>query len=103
LFGDHTQFLLLGFVPLYWLGAGASTLLWVQAFALALGAVPVYLLAMRRFGRPAWALVLARAFLLQPALAPSHVENFHSAALLVPILGFALYAAVERQPRPFFS
>ena len=101
LFGDHTQFLLLALVPLYWIRPDATTLLWVQAAALAAGAIPVYMLAMRRFANPLFATVFAGAFLLHPALAQSNLENFHPDALLVPILGFALYAAIEDKPRMF--
>ncbi len=101
LFGDHTQFLLLFLVPFYWIRPDATTLLWIQAAALALGAVPVYMLAMRRLANPLFATILAAAFLLHPALAQTNLENFHPDALLVPILGFAIYAAVENKPRMF--
>ncbi len=101
LFGDHTQFLLLFLVPFYWIRPDATTLLWIQAGALALGAVPVYMLAMRRLANPLFATILAAAFLLHPALAQTNLENFHPDALLVPILGFAIYAAVENKPRMF--
>ena len=59
LFGDHTQFSLLAMVPLYWIHAGADTLLYVQALMMALGAVPVYMLVMRRMNNPLFATVLA--------------------------------------------
>jgi uncharacterized membrane protein len=101
LFGDHTQFSLVALVPLYWLRPDATTLLYVQAFALALGAVPVYLLAMRLLRRPELAMLLAAAFLAYPALAQSNLENFHPDCLLVPILGFAIYAAVINKQRMF--
>ncbi|MBV9285012.1 MAG: DUF2079 domain-containing protein [Acidimicrobiia bacterium] len=101
LFGDHTQFSLLFLVPLYWLRPDATTLLYVQAFALALGAVPVYLLAMRLLRRPVLAVVLAASYLLFPALAASNLENFHPDCLLVPILGFAIYAAMADKRRMF--
>jgi uncharacterized membrane protein len=101
LFGDHTQFSLIAMVPLYWLRPDATTLLYVQAFVMALGAVPVYLLAMRVLKNPAFATVLAAAFLLHPALAQSNLENYHPDSFLIPILGFAIYAAVENKPRMF--
>ena len=101
LFGDHTQFSLLFLVPLYWIRPNATTLLYVQSFALALGAVPVYLLSMRLLRRPILAMVLAASFLLFPALAASNLENFHPDCLLVPVLGFAIYAAVVDKRRMF--
>ncbi|MBV8159632.1 MAG: DUF2079 domain-containing protein [Acidimicrobiia bacterium] len=101
LFGDHTQFSLLALVPLYWLRPNPTTLLYVQAWCLALGAVPVYLLAMRLLKRPLFATLLAAAFLLHPALAQSNLENYHPDSFLVPIIGFAIYAAVANKRRMF--
>jgi uncharacterized membrane protein len=101
LFGDHAQYSLLALVPLYWVRPDATTLLLVQAVVLALGAMPVYLLAMRRSLGPVLATVLVAAFLLHPALGQSNLENYHPDSFLVPILGFAIYAAVERRPRLF--
>ena len=56
---------------------------------------------MRRLQNPAFATVLAAAFLLHPALAQTNLENYHPDSFLVPILGFALYAAIENKPRLF--
>ena len=99
LFGDHTQFSLLALVPLYWIHAGADTLLYVQALMMALGAVPVYMLVMRRMNNPAFATVLAVSFLLHPALAQTNLENYHPDSFLIPVMGFVLYAAIENKPR----
>jgi uncharacterized membrane protein len=94
LFGDHTQFLLVTLVPVYWLRPDATSLLWVQAFLLALGAVPVYMLSMRLLKQPILAALLAGAFLLHPALSQSNLENYHPDSFLVPLVGFVIYAAV---------
>ena len=101
LFGDHAQFTLLALVPLYWIRPDATTLLWVQASAMAAGAVPVYLLAMRRLRNPVFATVFVGAFLLHPALGLTNLENYHPDSFLIPILGFAIYAAIENRPRLF--
>jgi uncharacterized membrane protein len=99
LFGDHTQFSLLVLVPLYWIHGGADTLLYVQALMMALGAIPVYMLVMRRMNNPAFATVLAISFLLHPALAQTNLENYHPDSFLIPVMGFVLYAAIENKPR----
>jgi len=101
LFGDHAQFSLLALVPLYWVRPDATTLLDVQALVMASGAIPVYLLAMRRLRRPLFATVFVAAFLLYPALAQTNLENYHPDSFLIPLLGFAIYAAVENRPRMF--
>jgi uncharacterized membrane protein len=99
LFGDHTQFSLLALVPLYWIHSGADTLYYVQALMMCLGAVPVYMLVMRRMNNPLFATVLAVCFLLHPALAQTNLENYHPDSFLIPIMGFLLYAAIENKPR----
>jgi uncharacterized membrane protein len=101
LFGDHAQFSLLAIVPLYWIRPAASTLLGVQALAMASGAIPVYLLAMRRLRNPVLATVFAATFLLHPALGRTNLENYHPDSFLIPVLGFAIYAAVENRARLF--
>lgn len=101
LFGDHTSFILLLLVPLYWVVPGPSTLLVVQSLVMALGAIPVYLLGLRRLGSPFAATVLGGAFLLHPALAWSNLENYHPDSFLVPLMALAIYAAVEWRPRIF--
>jgi uncharacterized membrane protein len=101
LFGDHAQFSVLMLVPLYWVRPDATTLLGVQSLVMAAGAVPVYMLAMRRLAEPAYACVFALAFLVHPALGLTNLENYHPDSFLVPVLGFAIYAAVENRPRMF--
>ena len=101
LFGDHAQFSLLALVPLYWIRPDASTLLNAQALVMALGAVPVYLLAVRRRLGPLVATVFVAAFLLHPALGQSNLENYHPDSFLIPVIGFAIYFAVEDRPRAF--
>jgi uncharacterized membrane protein len=101
LFGDHAQFSLIVLVPLFWIRPDASTLLNVQALVMALGAVPVYLLAVRRSLGPGVATLFVAAFLLHPALGQSNLENYHPDSFLIPILGFAIYFAIEDRTRPF--
>jgi uncharacterized membrane protein len=98
LFGDHTSFILLLLVPLYWVYPHAAALLVVQSFVLALGVLPVYLIARRRLESTILATILAGAFLLHPALQWGNLEQFHPECFLVPLIGFALYAAIEWRP-----
>jgi uncharacterized membrane protein len=98
LFGDHTSFILLLLVPVYWIYPHATVLLVIQSALLALGALPVYLLARHRLHNNALATVLAGAFLLHPALQWGNLEQFHPEAFLVPLIGLAIYAAVTWKP-----
>ncbi len=102
LFGDHTSFVLLLAVPLYWIWPEAQTLIVLQAFLLAAAAVPIYLVALRRLGRVWAATGLVLAYLLDPALQRGSLEAagpFHPESFLVLFLAVALYAAIEWRPK----
>jgi uncharacterized membrane protein len=101
LFGDHSSFILILFVPLYWIVPAPETLLVVQAIALAVGIVPVFLLG-RMVLRNSWvALIPAIAYLATPALGWLNLENFHPDSLEVPLLLFALYFMSRARWRPY--
>jgi uncharacterized membrane protein len=100
MFGDHAVFIMLFFVPLYWLWPTPETLLVVQAMALAIGGIPIFLIALKVL-RSRWlALIPTLAYLLYPALGWLNLENFHPDALYVPLALFALcFAAYGRWRR----
>jgi uncharacterized membrane protein len=98
LFGDHTSFILLLAVPLYWIWPHAQTLLVLQTCLLAAAAAPIYVLAWRRTASVALATGLAAAYLLNPALQNGNLEQFHPECFLVLSLSLAIYAAVESKP-----
>ncbi|MFM9225770.1 MAG: DUF2079 domain-containing protein, partial [Actinomycetota bacterium] len=77
LFGDHTSFILLPLVPLYWIAPGTGTLLVVQSMAVAAGSAPVYLFARRMLGSGALAFGIVVAWLAHPAVTGAALENFH--------------------------
>ncbi|MGH9123853.1 MAG: DUF2079 domain-containing protein [Acidimicrobiales bacterium] len=98
LFGDHASLILLLIVPLYWIYPSVVTLCVLQSVVLALGALPVYLLARHWLGGYEAPTLLAGAFLLNPALQGGNIEQFHPDCFLVPLIGFAVYAAVKWRP-----
>ena len=49
-FGLHVNFILVLFVPAYWLGAGPHFLFAIETLWLAAGAIPIWLLGRDRFG-----------------------------------------------------
>jgi uncharacterized membrane protein len=97
LFGDHASYFLLFLVPLYWIWPNAQLLLHLQTLALAVSAVPVFLLARKAFGSSWLALLPAIGFLLAPALGYMDLENFHPDSFEVPLLLFALYFMTQRR------
>ncbi|MDA8282559.1 MAG: DUF2079 domain-containing protein [Actinomycetota bacterium] len=94
LWGDHTNFVLLLAVPLYWIAPYAQTLLVLQAALIAGAAVPVYLLGRRLTDSTPIATLLTAAFLLNPALQYGNLEQFHPECFLVLAMSLAVYAAV---------
>jgi len=101
MFGDHTSFVLLLLVPLYWIAPGAWIMFTAQSAAIAAGAIPVFLYARRRLGSEWWALIAAGTYLLHPAVGWTNLENFHPDAFLGVFVGFAVYAALERKWRMY--
>ncbi len=101
LFGDHTSFVLLILVPLYWIAPGAWIMFTAQSAVIAAGAIPVFLYARRRLGSEWFALVGAGTYLLHPAVGWTNLENFHPDAFLGVFVGFAIYAALERKWRMY--
>ncbi len=99
LFGDHTSFVLLFLVPLYWIAPGAWIMFTAQSAAIAAGAIPVFLYARKRLGSEWLALIGAGTYLLHPAVGWTNLENFHPDAFVGVFVGFAIYAALERKWR----
>lgn len=99
LFGDHASFVLLPVVPLYWVLARAEVLLILQAAAIGLAGVPVYLLALRRLESRALATAVLAGFFAHPALQRGNLDEFHPEAFLVLAAATALYAAAVWSPR----
>ncbi|MEZ4767846.1 MAG: DUF2079 domain-containing protein [Caldilineales bacterium] len=104
---DHFEPILALFVPLYWLWPDVRVLLVVQAVALGLGSLPIYLFAYVRLMRlrPSniWlAVVIAAIYLLYPALQHANLNDFHEISLLPPLLGFTLYGLLRGRRRVMF-
>lgn len=99
LFGDHSSLVLLFLVPFYWLVPGTSTLLVVQSFVVAAGAVPVFLFARRVLGSEPLACAVSVAWLAHPAVVGTTLENFHPDSFHGLFVPLALWAALERRWR----
>ena len=87
--GHHVNLVAFLFAPAYLLGAGPEFLVAVQATVLALGAVPVHLIARDRLKSSWIGLVFAVAYLLYPPTGWIAWANFHPEALCITPLLFA--------------
>ena len=95
--GHHVNLITVLFVPAYWLGGGPHFLYLVQTVWLALGAMPLFLLARDRLANPWLAVGLGTAFLLYPSLEWLTWWHFHPDALIITPLLFAWWLATRRR------
>ena len=96
-FGHHVVGITFLIVPFYWLGAGPHFLYLFETAWLAVGAVPIWLLARDRLENPWAALALAAAYLLYPSLEWINWWHFHPDALAITPLLFAYWLATRRR------
>lgn len=78
-----------------------ESLLVLQTVALAVGAIPTYLLARTVLRSTGLALVFALAYLLYPTVEALNLYEFHPVSLATPLLLFAFLFAYRRQYVPF--
>jgi uncharacterized membrane protein len=99
--GAHFDPIVAGLAPLWRLWPDPRLLLLVQAAAVALGAVPVFLLA-RKHLRSEWGgLTFALGYLLYPPTQWLVVDDFHPVALATPLLLAGFWFLDEDQLLPF--
>jgi uncharacterized membrane protein len=97
----HVDPILVLFAPLWWIWPSPHMLLAVQAVVVALGAVPVFLLARKHLASQRAALGFAIAYLLYPATGWLTLNEFHPVALATPLLLFAFWYLDEERLLPF--
>lgn len=99
--GAHFDPLVALLAPLWWLWPSPDMLLVVQAVGVALGAVPVFLLARKHLGTETAGLGLALVYLLYPPTQWLVVDDFHPVALATPLLLGAIWFLDEDRLLPF--
>jgi uncharacterized membrane protein len=100
-FAHHVNVIAIAFVPFYWLGAGPHFLYMIETIWMALGALPVFLLARDRLGSRWLPVGLAASYLLYPSLEWINWWHFHPDALIITPLLFAWWLASRRSWRWF--
>ena len=101
LFGDHASFILIFFVPVFWLFPGTGTLLVAQAIAVAAAALPIYFFARKILHSGELAFMFGLVWLLNPAVNGTNMENFHPDGFLGLFVALALYAALTKKWRMY--
>ena len=97
----HVDPILVVFAPLWWIWPSPHMLLVAQACAVALGAIPVFLLARKHLASSRAALGFGLAYLLYPATGWLTLNEFHPVALATPLLLFAFWYLDEDRLLPF--
>ena len=95
IFGHHATFGYFLLVPFYWLGAGPQFIDLLQVVVLALGAIPIFVLARDRLTSQWAALVPALVWLLQPSVQWFAWETFHPEVIAI-VAVLCAYLAAER-------
>ena len=99
----HFDPILVVLSPLYLLHPRAELLLALQSAWLGAGIFPVYLIANRVLKSRLAGLAFAAMYVAYPALHGANLYEFHSLALVTPILLFALYFLEAGAFRAFFA
>ncbi len=101
----HADFLLILIAPIYKLFPETETLLIIQALVVALGAIPVYLIARHIFiGKPLphkLPLLFSILYLLSPVIERANIYEFHSEVLAVTFLLFTFYFLLVGKTKSF--
>jgi uncharacterized membrane protein len=103
-FEYHVDPFLALLVPLWWLWSSGVMLIALQAVAVSAGALPVFWLARKHLGSERAAAHFAFAYLLFPATqfnAFTISSGFHSVAIAVPLILFAIWFLDEERLVPF--
>ncbi|HEY7833491.1 MAG TPA: DUF2079 domain-containing protein [Ktedonobacterales bacterium] len=91
--GIHVEPILFLIAPLYLIHSGAETLIVLQTVALALGALPLLALALRRLPDvPLLGVVFVVAYLATPEILGEALWGFHPVTLATPLLLAAIFA-----------
>jgi uncharacterized membrane protein len=89
--GAHVDPILAAFAPLWWLWPSPTMLLVVQSAALALGALPAFLLARKHLHSERLGTLFAFVYLLYAPVQWLALDEFHPVALACPLLLFAVW------------
>ncbi|MBD2564252.1 MULTISPECIES: DUF2079 domain-containing protein [Nostoc] len=95
--GDHAAFILYPISLLYKIYPSVYWLLLIQAFALSVGCLPVYLLSLQAGLSIPYSRAITFSYLLYPTLFNSNFfTDFRPESIAVPALLWAIWAAIEK-------
>jgi uncharacterized membrane protein len=93
----HNDILLVFLAPFYFIHQGPETLLVIQSVILALGAILLYLLAIKVLKSKPFGLIIAFSYLIYPPLQRANIFDFHAVTLATSLLLFMFYFAYVKK------
>jgi uncharacterized membrane protein len=87
----HFDPILILLAPIYRIIPGVQTIIVLQTVVIAAGAVPLYLLAVRKLDSHWAGFCLVLSYLLHPGIQGANLYDFHSLSLAIPLLLLAVY------------
>ncbi len=96
IFRDHCDFILLLYLPFFYLFPKTETFLILQSLFIALAALPLFLLCKRTLKSYFASLLIVSAFLLHPANHGANFYDFHQLAFL-PLCVFLFFYSLEME------
>ena len=100
--GLHAELIYFVISPFYALFPDPTTLLILQSFLFALGAIPVYRIAEKYLKEPKLSLAIVIIYLLYPVAQTAVLFDFHGDTVAMPLLLFALYYLVVQHWKSYF-
>jgi uncharacterized membrane protein len=102
-FGDHLYWIMVAVAPFYWLFPSADTLLVLQSLALALAAIPAFMVARHKLRNEWLACGVAWVYLLNPYIQWINRNGFHPDVFAVPLVFLTFWFAIRSRWRAFFA
>lgn len=99
--GGHFSLILLIFVPLYAIWSSPIWFLALQALAVGIGGVPIYLLAKDKLKNHWAALIFLLSYLLNPFLHNALLYDFHEVVFAVGFASWAFYFMEKKNDKAF--
>ena len=93
-FGDHFQFILLLFVPLYWFPQSIKLLFITHAFVAVMASLPVYLISLKVNKSKIFALAVSFSMLIFTGMQFAVLDGFHQSVFSPLFYAFAIYGLV---------
>src|SRR3990167_1998414 len=93
-FGDHFQFILLLFVPLYWFPHSIKLLFITHVFAAVIASLPVYLISLKVNKSKIFAVAVSFSMLIFTGMQFAVLDGFHKSVFSPLFYAFAIYGLV---------